>query len=97
MTSAGAKGSTEADLRAAFEDRDDHHVGDADAADEEGHGAETEEQAVVDPLAATSAFKMSDGKVTATTEGSAGLTVADRTAATALTWLGALRRYSPVG
>ena len=35
--------------------------------------------------------------VTWTVEGSAGLTVAGRTAVTALTWLGALRTYSSVG
>src|SRR5580698_8224036 len=46
----GTQGPTQADLGAALQDRDDHDVGDADAADEEGHGAETEEQYVIDPL-----------------------------------------------
>ena len=42
----GAEGAAQADLGAAFEDGDDHDVGDADRADQEGDGAEAEEQAV---------------------------------------------------
>ena len=42
----GAEGAAEADFRAAFKDADEHDVGDADGADEEGDGAEAEEEAV---------------------------------------------------
>ena len=38
-----AEGAAEADLRAAFQHRDDHDVGDADGADDQGHDAEAEE------------------------------------------------------
>ena len=41
-----AEGAAEADLRAAFQHRDDHDVGDADGADDQGHDAEAEEEAV---------------------------------------------------
>lgn len=34
-------------IRAAFENRDDHDIGDADATNEEGNGAEAEEETVV--------------------------------------------------
>ncbi len=47
----GAERAAQADLAAALEDRDDHDVGDADAADEQGHRAEPEEEAVVGALA----------------------------------------------
>ena len=43
----GAERSSQADLGTSFEDRDDHDIGDADAADEEGDGTETDEQPVV--------------------------------------------------
>ena len=46
MAFGGAEGAAQADLGAAFEDGDDHDVGDADRADEQGDGAEAEEQAV---------------------------------------------------
>ena len=39
-----AEGAAQADLRAALEHGDDHDVGDADAADEQGHRAEAEEE-----------------------------------------------------
>ena len=39
-----AEGPAQADLGAAFEHGDDHDVGDADAADQEGDRAEAEEQ-----------------------------------------------------
>ena len=42
----GPEGAAQPDLGAAFEDRDDHDVRDADRADEEGDGTEAEEQAV---------------------------------------------------
>src|SRR5262249_42973430 len=42
----GAEGTAQADLGAAFQDGDDHDVGDPDAADQQGHRAEAEEQAV---------------------------------------------------
>ena len=42
----GAERAAQPDLGAAFEDGDDHDVGDADGSDEEGDGAEAEEQAV---------------------------------------------------
>src|SRR5262249_60681717 len=41
-----AEGAPEADLGAAFQDRDDHDVGDSDAPHQQGHRAEAEEQAV---------------------------------------------------
>ena len=47
VAAAGAQGPAQADLGAAFEDGDDHDVGDADPADEQGDGAEAEEQPVV--------------------------------------------------
>ena len=46
VTFGGAEGAAQPDLGAAFEDRDDHDVGHADRADQEGNGAEAEEQAV---------------------------------------------------
>ncbi len=39
-----AECSAQADLGASFDDGDDHHVGDADAADEQRDPAESEEQ-----------------------------------------------------
>ena len=44
-----AEGAAQADLRAAFEHRDDHDVGDADGAHDQGHDAEPEEEAVERP------------------------------------------------
>ena len=41
-----AEGAAEADLRAAFQHRDDHDVGDADGADDQRHDPEPEEEAV---------------------------------------------------
>ena len=49
------------------------------------------------PLVTTSAWMMPDSSVTSTVEGSAGLTVAGSTAATASTWLESLRTNSSVG
>src|SRR5262249_30729182 len=46
MAFGGAQGAPQSDLRAALEDGDDHDVGDSDCADQEGDGAEAEEQAV---------------------------------------------------
>ena len=40
---AGAERAAQADLGAALEHRDDHHVGDPDAADQQRHRAEAEE------------------------------------------------------
>ena len=45
--SGGSQGSTDADLCSALEDGDDHDVGDAESADEEGNGAETDEASIV--------------------------------------------------
>src|SRR5581483_2258201 len=42
----GAEGAAEPDLATAFEDADEHDVGDTNRADEERHGAEPEEEAV---------------------------------------------------
>ena len=42
----GAEGAAQPDLGASFEDRDDHDVGHPDRSDEEGHGAEAQEEAV---------------------------------------------------
>jgi hypothetical protein len=42
----GAQSTAQADLGAAFEDGDDHDVGDADRADQQGDRAEAEEQGV---------------------------------------------------
>ena len=42
----GAERAAQPDLGAAFEDGDDHDVGDADCADEERDGAEAQEEAV---------------------------------------------------
>ena len=47
MAAAGAQGSAQADLRTAFEDGDDHDVGDADPADQQGDRTQGEEKAVV--------------------------------------------------
>ena len=46
VPSGGAKGAAQSDLGATFEDGDDHDVGDADRADQEGDGAQAKEQAV---------------------------------------------------
>src|SRR5262249_16853309 len=46
VTFGSAQGAAQADLGAAFEDGDDHDVGDADGADEQRDRAEAEEQAV---------------------------------------------------
>ena len=46
MAFGGAEAAAQSDLGAAFEDADEHDVGDADGADEQGDGAEAEEQAV---------------------------------------------------
>ena len=46
MAPGGAEGAAESDLRAALEHGDDHDVRDADRADQQGDGAEAEEQAV---------------------------------------------------
>ena len=45
VPAGGAQRPAQPDLRAALEDRDDHRVGDADAADEQRHRAEAQEQA----------------------------------------------------
>ena len=42
----GAERAAQPDLGAALEHGDEHDVGDADGADEQGDGAEAEEQAV---------------------------------------------------
>ena len=42
----GAERAAEPDFGAAFEHGDDHNVGDADGADQEGHRAQAEEQSV---------------------------------------------------
>src|SRR5262249_56763466 len=42
----GAEGAAQADLAAPLEHRDDHHVGDADPADQQGDRAEAEKQRV---------------------------------------------------
>ena len=47
VAAAGAQGPAQADLGAAFEDGDDHDVGDADPADQQGDRAQAEEQPVV--------------------------------------------------
>ena len=44
VAAAGAEGAAQADLGAALEDGDDHHVGDPDPADQEGDRAEAEEE-----------------------------------------------------
>ena len=44
-----AEGATEADLRAAFQHRDDHDVGDADGTHDQRHDPEPEEEAVERP------------------------------------------------
>ncbi len=46
MASGGAQRAAQADLGAAFEDRDDHDVGDAYRTDKQRDGTETQEQAV---------------------------------------------------
>ena len=79
---------------AAFQDGDDYDVGDADAADEQSDGSQVEEQGVVGTFGEH--FGQQDSSVTVTVEGLAGLTVACRTAATALTWDGLVRTYSSV-
>ena len=87
VAAGGAEGAAQADLGAAFEDRDDHDVGDADTADEQGDGSQAEEQAVVGASAATSASRIPDSSVTCAAAGLAGSTVSGSTAATATTWL----------
>ncbi len=42
----GAEGSAKPDFGASFEDRDDHDVGHPDRSDQEGNGAEAQEEAV---------------------------------------------------
>ena len=44
MDPAGPEGAAHADLAAPLEHRDHHHVGDPDATDDEGDGAEGEQQ-----------------------------------------------------
>ena len=46
VASGGPEGAAQPDLGSAFEDRDDHDVGHPDRSDEEGDGAETQEEAV---------------------------------------------------
>src|SRR5262249_61970237 len=46
LSFGGAEGAPQADFRAAFKDADEHDVCNADGADKEGDGAESEEQAV---------------------------------------------------
>jgi hypothetical protein len=47
MAAGCAHCTAEADLGRAFQDRDDHHVGDSDRADEQGHRTEAQEHGVV--------------------------------------------------
>jgi len=42
----GAEGAAQSDLGTSFEDGDDHDIGDTNCTDEEGYGAETEEEVV---------------------------------------------------
>ena len=84
MPSGGAEGAAQSDLGAAFEDGDDHDVGDADRADEQGDGAEAEEQAVEGALASAWATSAADGWLTLTWLGFSGLAVAARRLSTAL-------------
>ena len=46
MAFGGPEGSAQSDLASSFEDGDDHDVGHPDRADEQGDGAEAQEQAV---------------------------------------------------
>ena len=89
MAAGGAEGSAQSDLRTPFQDGDDHDVGDADAADQQGDGAEAEEQAAVGALGGDLGREDVGGEdVPSRSVGLAGLTVAGSTAATAVTWLG---------
>ena len=82
----GAEGAAQPDLAAAFEDGDDHDVGDADGADEQGDGAEAEEQAVEGALGVGLGDERGEGWLTSTSLGFSGLAVAASTDWTALTW-----------
>ncbi len=46
LAAGGAEGAAQADFLTAFQHGDDHDVGDTDGTDEEGDGAEAEEQGV---------------------------------------------------
>ena len=73
MAAGGAERSAEADFGAAFEDGDDHDVGDADAADEQGDGAEAEEQPVVGALGGDFGFEdVRRGRLTRRSRGRPG-------------------------
>jgi hypothetical protein len=69
----------EPDLRASLENRDDHHVCDPDAADEERDGAEAEDERRERRLRGRPCFEGVGRPVTSTSSGCAGLAVAPST------------------
>src|SRR5215211_447927 len=80
-----AEGATEADIRAAFQ-RDDHDVGDADGADDQGHDAEAEEEAVERSGRGGAAVSASEGWLALTSSGARGLAVGASRDCSSATW-----------
>ena len=75
--------TADADLHTTFENRDDHDVGDRDAGDQaRGNRAEPNEQAGQCFVGRPPGMRASDGRLTWTASGCAGLTVAGSTSAT---------------
>ena len=87
VASGGAEGSAQPDLGPAFEHGDDHDVGHPDRADQQGNGAETQEEVVEGALASAWATRAAEGWETSTSLGFSGLAVAASKLSTWSTWL----------
>ena len=65
LTLCRAECAAEPDLRAPFQNQDDHDVGDTDGTDDQCHYSESEEEAVERPCCCGPALRTSEGWLTA--------------------------------